>query len=375
VNRPTPVARVLPILLRHFEMAGIANSEVRILMAGGSHGAPSMKSVRSKIGAAYSLCEVLVHDPEKELGWIGRTSFGTPVWANRLAAASDLLIGIGGLYPSQSLGFGGGSKLAMGVLGLRTIEHLHYRHRSIGCGRIAPQNSFRGDLDEIARLLKLETTITVHANACQEAVRVVCGNPLLYFAEEAAFARKWFGAALPGNADVVIANAYPTDLTLTFANMKGFYPLRQCQPGASRIAIAPCSEGIGMHRVFPFGKQGLVPRFTTMYRKLTVKGPREILRKARERAIAVQKPHAAKQNPIWIYRPGNHEAFPEGSTAGMRITSSWSDILAAVRNEQGVKRRLNTVVYPCAPIQFLNPALNLKEDECESIRNPTLLNI
>ena len=45
---------------------------------------------------------------------------------NRHVAAADYVIGIGGAYPQNSTGFGGGAKFALGVLGRRSIVNLHY---------------------------------------------------------------------------------------------------------------------------------------------------------------------------------------------------------------------------------------------------------
>jgi nickel-dependent lactate racemase len=52
------------------------------------------------------------------------------VLVNRHVAAADYVIGIGGVYPQNSTGFGGGAKLALGVLGRRSIVNLHYGYKA-----------------------------------------------------------------------------------------------------------------------------------------------------------------------------------------------------------------------------------------------------
>jgi lactate racemase len=132
-NRPTPVARVLPFLLKPFCEAGIDPRSIRILIATGTHAAPRRETVQKKIGPeAFATCQVLVHDAYRNLAKLGRTSLGTPVEVNREVLRSDLVIGMGGIYPNHTAGYGGGSKLALGVLGFRSIRHLHYGHTAAG---------------------------------------------------------------------------------------------------------------------------------------------------------------------------------------------------------------------------------------------------
>jgi len=352
VNRPTPVSRVLPPILRRLQTAGIPPEKVHILMASGSHGAPSTQAVRNKVGEETAdRCTVLVHDAERNLTPLGRTSRGTPILVNSAVAASDLLLGIGGIYPNQTAGFGGGCKLALGVLGMRSIAGLHYGHCSLGWGTASEGAGFRSELDEIARRIRLDTIFNVHCDAKRQPVRLVWGDPLLYYHDEVAFARRCFQACAPADADVVISNTYPTDLTLTFARKKGFHPLRCCKPSASRVAIASCTEGLGLHGLFPVHR---VPRFhllRTAYWKLAVKGPRQFTRSVLSRVTGKHSPVQNHHHPIWLYRPGGGTPLPL-DLAGLRFADEWSQVVESVRAEQGGKQRLRVIVYPCAPMQF-----------------------
>ena len=107
LNRPTPAARIMPVLLRHFEDAGIRPDEVRVLMAPGTHGVPPADAIGKKIGdQAASTCVTRAHDCREKLPKIGRTSFGTPVYVAPEVLESDFIVGIGGLYPNHTGGFG-----------------------------------------------------------------------------------------------------------------------------------------------------------------------------------------------------------------------------------------------------------------------------
>ncbi len=382
LNRPTPAARVMPFLLKHFQHAGISARDVRILIATGTHGAPQTDAILKKIGPAP--CQLLVHDANRNIVRIGRTSFGTPVTVNKEVTASDFMVGIGGIYPNHTAGFGGGSKLALGVLGVRSIIHLHYGHKSVGWGSCEVENGFRKDLDEIARMIRLNTMISLHVNGDREVVRMISGDHLLYYKDEVAFARQAFTAPMPEHADVVVSNAYPTDLSLTFVHMKGTTPLRHCGSGVSRIAVAPCSEGVGHHGLFPFVN---IPRFHReryIARRISVMSPQEIARKIAVRfnrelrakffenrmlpMAEMQTPLMAR-NPIWLYRPENHSEMFPSQIAGIRITDSWSEILQAVRREQGDKERLKVLLYPCAPLQCFDASRVPPADLCQRLES------
>lgn len=360
-NRPTPAARVIPILLRLFRDRGISPGDVRVLIATGTHPAPFPETMLKKIGPeAFATCQVMVHDAHRNLARLSRTSLGTPVEVNREVLRSDLVIGIGGIYPNHTAGFGGGSKLALGVLGFRSIRHLHYSHTAVGWSNDGRECSFRRDLDEICRLIGLNSMVSLQVNANREIVRVDCGNPLRYYDNAVAFCRENFKVPGPGDADVVVSNAFPNDLSLTFASMKGMTPLHHCSARTSRIAVASCSEGVGNHGLYPLAGRSWAWRQSQWILRLTLMGPRKAARKIATRMARVGGDTSpAKRNRVWVYRPGKHPEDLPATIPSFRISSSWNEILRAVAVEQSGRDRLRTVVYPCAPIQAMGAKVAL----------------
>ena len=353
LNRPTPAARVLPLLLERFRKAGIPAGKVTILIATGTHGAPQPCSIEKKVGLeAASGCRVLIHDAKRNCAHIGRTLSGTPVLVNKAVLDSDFVIGIGGVYPNYTAGFGGGSKLALGVLGFRSIKTLHFRFNGSGWGREKNQ-PLRTELDEIARMIRLNTIISLHINADCEIVRATYGNHFSYYDDEVAFARKFFSAPIPEGADVVISNAYPSDLSLTAVLQKGTAPLQYAAAHASRIVIACCSDGVGNHGLFPVIKTPCLAAVQFM-RRLSVMKPYEFVQ-AITRRLERRSPSKSTEtrNPIWLYRPLMRSEDLPTNIPGYRVLDSWSDVLAAIYREQGTGKRLKVFLYPCAPLQSL----------------------
>ncbi len=358
VNRATPVSAVLPSVIRQLGEAGISSDRITIVLACGAHALPRMNSVRSKVGEIASECTIRLHDANRDVARIGRTSFGTPVLLNKEVANSDFVIGIGGLYPNSTAGYGGGSKLILGVLGFRSILSLHYLHGGAGRGLSREQDTFRRDLNEIAELARLRSLISVHVNAECKIVRMKCGDHLSYYEGERSFAQQAYCVPPPGDADVVISNAYPNDLSLTFALMKGAAPLHSCERSSSRILLARCSEGIGGHGLFPVVN---VDRFhrSKMYLRFAAARPGPFFEKAlrtaakrcQRKTVAIPGASASWKNPVHLY------AGPDGGrrlsvgVPGVKIADSWADIVSAVGREQAsVGRTLKVAVYPCAPL-------------------------
>jgi nickel-dependent lactate racemase len=366
LNRPTPTAQVMPFVLQHFEDAGIPLENVTILMGPGTHGVPRADALPKKVGPeAAAKCRLVVHHARRDLVKLGRTSFGTLVWVNQEVASSDFVMGIGGVYPNRTAGFGGGSKLALGVLGYATILQLHVGHESAGWAS-STENNFRKDLDEIAKMIRLGATVSLHNNEERKVIGISCGDPIRYYPEAVAFARKVFSAPVPEQADVVICNTYPNDVSLTFAKMKGFAPFRFFAPHTSRIAIGACSEGEGEHGLYPVLNPSVLHSLRKRIRFLSTRRPQEIgekVSKMLRRKLHLQSSPAGREplderrtpgpgaNPIWLFRSAPSLEAVRHGIPGVRLVDSWTEILEAVRNEQGDKKPLKVFVYPCSPLQ------------------------
>jgi len=363
LNRPTPAARVIPVLLAQLAAAGIAAPSVTILMATGTHGPPQPDGFAKKVGRdAAARCRLAVHDCRGDLVAMGRTSFGTPILVNPLVHGSDLVLGVGGVYPNEASGFGGGAKLALGVLGFRSIASIHHRHASAGWGAADGAGTFRRDLDEIARIIGLRTSLLLLIDADRAVTDVACGDVDAVHATLVPVVRDRFRAPLPApGTRVVVANTYPIDVSLTFARSKGLEPLRRAPAGASRIAVAACPEGLGFHGLFPFlnGSAGHRTRMLLLRLPMLLHQPGQLVEKVARRLVRELRGRRAGKatipvRPTWVYRPPlSAGGVLPANVPGMQVTGSWDGILAAVQREQGGTRTLDTEIYACAPLQWV----------------------
>jgi nickel-dependent lactate racemase len=360
LNRPTPASRVLPFLVRQFTEAGVPTRNITIIVGPGTHAPPNADAVAKKVGAdLINSCRVCVHDRTQPVVKLGRTSFGTPVRLSREVVKSNFLVSVGGLYPNHTGGFGGGSKAALGILDFRSIAALHFGHESHGWGSLAGSNTFRRDLDEIARLIGLETGVCVVVDANRQVVDLTCGDIHQLYPRFLARTKESFRAPRPDpGVRIVVSNAYPNDLSLTFVRMKGTVPLALAPDGASRVVVASCSEGLGFHGLFPFMNAPRFHRQRMLQRRIAanLNKPRRFARKAGSRLTGMRRrATTAPRFPTWLYCPSPREiALLPPEIPGIRVTSSWSEVVDGVSAEQNHDSPLRTFVYAAAPLQWLD---------------------
>lgn len=361
LSRPTPISRIMPFLLKEFEVAGIRAEDVRILVATGTHGHQDPTALASKIGQpAYRRCQVIVHSDLRGTKYVGTTSFGTPVHVNAELHKADLIIGVGGVYPQHTTGFGGGGKLTLGVLGRKSIRTLHFRHKGVG-GTYNIDNDFRKDVTEIARIVGMNTIYTLHINDRSEVVSLFGGDHYSYYPQAAEFSKQRYTAPLPDDADVVIVNSYPSDVSYTFVR-KAMKPIRCAPRDAMKIVIGSMHEGLGHHGLFQQGLSERIREYTELYNRISVMKPRIILQKIiknlffRHRLPA--KPNtvssaSAPAHPMWLYRPEG-ATEPIQDLEGVRVVQSWEAVLKAIKDRFPTQSTVRVRIYTCGSLQCLD---------------------
>jgi hypothetical protein len=228
------------------------------------------------------------------------------------------VVGIEGIYPDAGKNYDTGSRLITGFIGANTLRALDTLAEPI-CQDL---------IDSIADRVGMRTTISAQVDAERRLVRLACGDARIYYRAEIAFARATFRAPLPADADIVVANAYPSDLTLASVSSQALAPMHHAHAQASRIVLASCPEGTGLvHPKAPWWSG------ESMWNLFSSR-PRH-------------------RHPIWLFRPGWFaEDIPERRNE-IRTVSSWESAVRRVRQEQSHKRFCAVYLYPCSPLQLL----------------------
>jgi nickel-dependent lactate racemase len=314
LTRPAPVREALPVLVAALERRGVPRSHQTLLVAAGTHAAPSDAEL-ARLWDPPEGVNLVIHDARAPGVAIGETPDGTPVELNERYARAGFRLTLGGVSLHYLAGFGGGPKMVFpGVASRAGAAANHKRslgplppgglHPGCGPGLIAGNPV----AEDIARATALDPP--------QAAVHVVKQNgSWRYFADEksardAVLARGRVGE--PGAYDVVVASlgGAPRDIDVVQSHKALAHAARYARPGATLVLFAATPKGPGS------------PSFANW---LGVPGHEELERLARERydlnaqtAVSL-KSLCARHTVIWV-----------GST-----TPEWARMAGAITVEPG----------------------------------------
>jgi len=248
ITRPTPVDRILPVLLEELETYQ-KHIEVTILIALGTHREMTKDEIEKKVGAEIvSQYPVLNHawDDDNALVDLGTTPNGTPIRVNRLLQECDLCLGLGNVVPHNLAGWSGGGKIVQpGICGKETTFRTHLlaaRCPTSNLGKM--MNPVRAEIEEVASQTKLAGVVNTVLDRHGSLVHLVAGAPRATYERAVELARPIWEVAVPRLADIVLVSSYPADIDFWQAN-KGLYAAeRIVKRGGDVILLTPCLEGL-----------------------------------------------------------------------------------------------------------------------------------
>jgi nickel-dependent lactate racemase len=249
-TRNTPVQKILPHLITELEKGGIKPEGLRFLIASGTHRPMTEEEISGKFGKEMPRrFKFLTHrwwEPS-QLIHLGETEGGTPIFVNRLVNEVDLIIGVGQIVPHRVTGFsGGGNIIQPGICGEETTGKTHwlgaqFKGREI-LGKI--ENPVKDEIEKIARKAGLKWIFNAIQDGTGKLIDAVAGDPGLAYRKGAARSLQVYQAALPQDADIVVADSDPYDADLWVAS-KGIYASELAvKQGGVVILVSPCPEGV-----------------------------------------------------------------------------------------------------------------------------------
>ncbi len=249
-TRHTPLHRVLPIILEELTEAGISDSCVRILIGLGTHRAMTGEEIRRKFGDELTgRFEILNHEWKSPamLTSLGKSELGFEVLISKEILGADLLISVGSIIPHATAGFSGGAKSVMpGICGEATIEATHWAALDYEMSEILGNfdNKVREAFVRIARRAGLRFIVNTIMMDEERIYDAVAGD--VEAAHEAGCGRclELYGASIPAEAEVVVAEAYPADIDLRQAIKAVCAADVVCRDGGVIILAANCREGV-----------------------------------------------------------------------------------------------------------------------------------
>ena len=249
ITRPCPSSVIVPELLRELSAAGVADEDITVVFALGSHRVHTDEERRRLVGdEVYGRVRCI--DAAKEgFVHIGVTATGTPVDIDPTVAAADRRICVGNIEYHYFAGYSGGAKAIMP--GVSTRDAIQKNHSKMvleeaKAGNLLG-NPLRQDLEEAAAMVGVDFILNVVLDEGKQIVKAVAGD--LRKAHEAgcAFLDQLYKIRIPGRADIVVTTpgGFPKDINLYQAQKALDNAKHAVRDGGIIILAASCKEGLG----------------------------------------------------------------------------------------------------------------------------------
>lgn len=263
VTRATPHKRLLPILLQEINKSGVADRDITLLIALGTHRYMSQDEIVMCYGAdIVHRVQVLNNEWKQKEQFVdlGTTQFGTPVLANKLVVNADYVIGVGSIVPHDLAGWTGGSKIVQpGVCSWETTQATHLlATRGDLLGNIGnPDNPVRLEIEAVAERIGIDFIVNVVHDRNEEVQNIVCGHPVKAHRAGVEFARSLYQVLIPKQTDIVVMNAFPADLDYWQGTKPLLFAQKAVKKNGTIILLGRFPEGVSpSHRELAvFGTQ------------------------------------------------------------------------------------------------------------------------
>ena len=255
ITRPMPIRLVLPPVLEAIEKAGVARSEILILIATGLHRVTKRAELEEMVGdevlsAGYRIEDHIARDAQNHAD-LGVVSTGVPALIDRRYVEADLKVLLGLVEPHFMAGYSGGRKLICpGIAAEKTIQRFHgpelIEHPKSANG-LLEGNPTHQTSAEVARLAGVDFTINVVLNSSRELLAAFAGGLDEAFQAAASAAAHVTSSTIKAQADIVIVSGggYPLDVTW-YQTIKGVVTaVPAVREGGTIIAAGGLREGVG----------------------------------------------------------------------------------------------------------------------------------
>ncbi|UCD26831.1 MAG: nickel-dependent lactate racemase [Candidatus Bathyarchaeota archaeon] len=251
VTRTTPSYLMVPALLDELNSVGVKDKDVSIIFGCGSHRAVELDEKEKLVGKdILHRVETISHDYKSgDHVFLGKTSFGTKVYVNKIFAEADVKILTGDINLHYYAGYGGGRKSVLpAVSGAETTQHNHAMllHPKAATG-VLEGNPVHEDMVEAAKLAKVDFVLNIVMNSRQELVRAFAGDLEQPFHEGVKLVDEMYKVPIERRADIIVVSSggHPLDIDL-FQAYKGIdNAMEATKRGGVIVLVAECPEGHG----------------------------------------------------------------------------------------------------------------------------------
>jgi len=267
-TRKIDLPRILPVILDRLRSGGIAERDVTVLVACGTHPAVATSELHELTGVLPSGVSVVQHDSRDRgvLVDVGELRPGIRLRFHRAAVEADLLVTVGTVRHHYFAGFGGGPKMVFpGVAGHEEIQANHsmvftraedgrnVRHPACEPGRLA-ENPVAEEIARAAGICPPGMSVCLVEGRAGETAWAAAGPWREVFDAAVAQARTWY--EVPSNQlfEVMVASGggSPSDSSLIQAHKGLDAACRFLAPGGRLLYVAAIDRGAGSDEMLPF---------------------------------------------------------------------------------------------------------------------------
>lgn len=252
ISRETPTDIVLRVLLKRLESAGVADKNIKIVMALGSHRYMTEQEMRKKVGnETFERFRVINHEfkDKNKLVDLGQAPGGITIWANKEVIDSDIRIGIGSILPHPAVGWSGGGKIVYpGITGEDTVTQFHIR-QGLGQGNMFGMEEcpLRLEMEKWVDTVGLHFIINLILTSDKKVYKAVAGHYVNAQREGVKYSKEVYGVKARQKVDVAVVSSYPADADLWQAGKAVASADQIVKDGGTIILLTPCYEGEGPH--------------------------------------------------------------------------------------------------------------------------------
>ncbi|MCE5286018.1 MAG: nickel-dependent lactate racemase [Pelosinus sp.] len=334
----------LPILLDELNTAGIPDSDIKLIVALGSHRqhshAENVAAYGQDVVDRIAILESYGLN-EDDFAFVGTTSRGTEAYINKEVLAADKVIMTGGIVYHLMAGFGGGRKSIMpGISSYRSIQQNHSFCLSSEIGQGPNEYCYSGNLEnnpmhedilEIARMINPDFLLNAIFTPDGQFARFVAGHWYEAWLSGCKTVEQILGVPISAKADVVIASAggFPKDINLYQGAKTLDNAAKAVKADGVLIALLECRdimEPPDFSHWFTY--ESLYEQELALRKEFTVPG-----------FVALKTAIIAKNNPlIFVTLPQNKDFIEK---VGMIAVTSLPEALA--KAEEIIKRKDYTI--------------------------------
>ena len=249
----------LPVLLDVLNQSGIADRDITVLIATGSHALPTEEEKRELVGEEVAArVRVRAHDCRDADANVrlGHTVAGVPVIIDESVVKAERLIVTGAVWFHYFAGFGGGPKLINpGCAAYETIVKNHAftidpahvgLHPNCRPGHTENNPVFQDLLDSL-KFVTVDFSLQTVVGKKGRLARIQGGDLVQVHRATAEYLRRNAAAPQAGPFPLVVASAggHPYDINLVQAHKSLVNAARYTREGGTIVWLAECPGGAG----------------------------------------------------------------------------------------------------------------------------------